>query len=102
MCKTGTDGNALDKIEITGSHGIDNPIEVSFTSDASVTFGGFTIQSEIVEQKRVLLDTTWSGCSCENTEWTHQGVSGAGCQDIPDGRAGKNKCLSHFLFKTNS
>ena len=101
LCKTGTDGNALDKIEITGSHGIDNPIEVSFTSDASVTFGGFTIQSEIVEQKRVLLDTTWSGCSCENTEWTHQGVSGTGCQDIPDGRAGKNKCLSHFLFFQN-
>jgi len=85
LCKSG--GGVMDKIEITGLHPQTDGVEITFTTDASVTHGGFSIKPELVKQRRVLLDTTWSGCVCENTAWTHQGVSGTGCSDIPDGRA---------------
>ena len=88
LCKGGRYGQIMRSIEITGTHDKSNPITINFNSDANRGGDGFIIEPKVVAQERVLLDTTWSGCTClPSSTWTYQGVQGTGCQSIPDGRA---------------
>jgi hypothetical protein len=84
LCQNGF--GSLESIEITGVHDITKPIEITFQSDSESTFNGFIVEPKIEVQTKILLDTTWSGCTCDSDEtWNYNGVVGKGCQDSGNG-----------------